>query len=502
MTQSPLFDMVKYLCNPTGVIYGLGGWGGYESCTVMPGAHANSAFQVKNGRFEHFWWDANYLYRGLDTSPDEVEVYQQLRGTPAAPIYGAPWIPRFMRKGQIFRRDLFVQWRNYQTGAVIRNTPPITDWMQFYDHFPSYTFRTPGGAERTVRDVIFLRWLHTPTPIPGSIPELYFYTTEVGGLCGFDGPDHKSVILPGVPQNPPFLSFPFWFKEPNPVTIPKAPAPAPSPAPTPPQNYPPCERPRQLKTLINGLRVREAPALTAVTKTYLYLNNMVEVCQAPVVDPDGYAWVRVKSPSGIEGWAAGQMLDGEQSFAAPPTPIEAIVWTVRRDAPYVSQIDANAVASNNDCLIAALLMPIRYYIRKKTGITPLYPSVDDLTKRTALGLPQPPRYLTINQGIALAHQMGFPFSYTSGLTPVKIRELLDADILPVCLVDYDIFYPKDTFNGAHFVVPIGYNDEYFLVHDPYNAGKNYVISVAHLEAAMRKVPDNAGSFQGLVMTAA
>jgi hypothetical protein len=195
-------DLAQYLCAP-GPTYLLSGIG-TEHCQLQR-EPSGYVYQVKNGNAETLWFDSTYIYRGLDTSPNEHEVYAQFTGD----VYGAPWARRFMNIGEAFQRTPTIRWWKRNGEALPQRTASVIDWIRLVRHYPS--FQSPFGI--TVLDVIELHWLPTNA---GGTPALesYFYARGVG-LVGFGGGMGRSGIAAlNVPR--PTREILPWFREPLP----------------------------------------------------------------------------------------------------------------------------------------------------------------------------------------------------------------------------------------------------------------------------------------------
>jgi len=239
------------------------------------------------------------------------------------------------------------------------------------------------------------------------------------------------------------------------------------------------------------VNVRAIPSLNGAEVGELRVGNTVSLYA-----PDVNGWCYVTTPA-LEGWCSRQ--NGAVMFekvGAPP-----MDWTANLAVPFVSQIDASSAKSNNDCGIASLLMLQRWAMVHRFGLLePTLPTVDDLEKYTVLAQPNPPKGLTFAQLLTLAKQIGFSSRYLSPLTMEKLIDLLDTEEMPVMvLVDYSLFNPSANAKIAHLCIIKGFNETEFLCHDPYLGGADYRISRVQLDAAMKTVPGNAGSYQGMVL---
>lgn len=89
------FDLFDYFCGD-GRLYEVGGTGGQERFQTQRDGHR--FYLVKNQNWEEMWADADYIWRGFDTSPGEGRYYIQKEDGHE----GARWANRRMRVGETF----------------------------------------------------------------------------------------------------------------------------------------------------------------------------------------------------------------------------------------------------------------------------------------------------------------------------------------------------------------------------------------------------------------
>ncbi len=255
-----------------------------------------------------------------------------------------------------------------------------------------------------------------------------------------------------------------------------------------------------------GLKLHSVPSL-ASPSTVIPAGAAVTVYSAPLTSADGYTfafvdWAANKGYAAVDaGTNHAPSFDPAMLMPAPtpsPVPVPPL-WTVSLDVPYVSQLGTQAALSNNDCGVAALLMLERFWFQQHGLSTPIIPDVDDLERRTPLAQPNPPKGLTFADLQQVALLTGFQTHYAQPMTPDKIVESLGAGVPVLALVDYRTYNPKSTTTFAHFMIVKGYNADAFLTADPYSGGNNVIVPRAQLDAAMKSVPGNAGSYQALVL---
>ncbi len=94
-SSAPTFDLFDYLCGD-GRLYEVGGTGGQERFQTQRDGHR--FYLVKNQNWEEMWADADYIWRGFDTSPGEGRYYIQKEDGRE----GSRWANRRMRVGETF----------------------------------------------------------------------------------------------------------------------------------------------------------------------------------------------------------------------------------------------------------------------------------------------------------------------------------------------------------------------------------------------------------------
>jgi murein DD-endopeptidase MepM/ murein hydrolase activator NlpD len=300
------YDLSLYLCTP-GKPYRLVGFGD-EVCQVQRAANGYS-YQVKNSAAETLWFDTQFIYRGLDTSskddPNTPEVYAQFTAIPGGLRYGAPWAKRMMDIGEVFKRspDVAVYTR---TGTLKKSDSNIVSYLKLATHYPAYNF-VINGQQRLVNDVIQLLW--TLDPAGNQVVERYWYARSLGLVSfQFVQTGQLSAIVPGDPARAPVREVLTWFNEP---------VPPPTVSTQPPPVYPPGTQPVLSLVRQGGVRLRANPGTAEATIRNMNLNEQVTVYQAPVVNKDGYNWVRVLTAQGQNGWAARE-ISGVATFAPVP----------------------------------------------------------------------------------------------------------------------------------------------------------------------------------------
>lgn len=291
------------------------------------------------------------------------------------------------------------------------------------------------------------------------------------------------------------------------------------------------------KTVV-GLTLRTVPSVSGITIRIMPSGTPVTAYKQPLTEKDGYTWAFVKEDTGNSGYTALADKYGSSFYNPPlppvvvtPPPVEpppaetvefslADVEAMKADVahltailngakmpadgskiilpvPFVSQQGSDAAYSPNDCGIAALLMLTRYVQSADGWLVPDVPTVDDLIPYTPLSK-KPDALMTFNAIILLAKQLGYRAEYRDGLTPDKVRAQIALGTPVMCLVDYSVYNLKGA-KIPHFMVTSGYDGSVFVTQDSYLQGANVRISADTLDAAMKTVPQNSGSYMGLVL---
>jgi len=135
--------------------------------------------------------------------------------------------------------------------------------------------------------------------------------------------------------------------------------------------------------------------------------------------------------------------------------------------PYKSQSDPDASISRNDCGPTCLAMLIN-------GLGQIA-TTDAVFRRTGAA---PDHYITMAQLMRVGESYNVPLEYRKGLGLGHLRGYLDAGKPLIALVHYAAFSElqpgvstQSLFKGPHFVVVVGYEEDYVLVHDPLWTGE-------------------------------
>ena len=129
-------------------------------------------YLVKNHHWEKFFYDNDFIYRDIDTSPGNGRYY---RLTDPDRQFGSRWLRRKMAPGQTYTQPRRVQFYNAADGSPsAANSGNVIDTIMLVAHHDRYQFQT--GVE--MEDVLEFHWVmnendHTPR-------EKYFYARGLG----------------------------------------------------------------------------------------------------------------------------------------------------------------------------------------------------------------------------------------------------------------------------------------------------------------------------------
>ncbi|HSG17705.1 MAG TPA: M23 family metallopeptidase [Anaerolineae bacterium] len=123
-------------------------------------------YQTKNQNWEEFFFDDDFIYRDVDTSPGAGRYYRQ---KDADLPKGSRWLRRRMAEGETYTQARQVQFYMKNSGAKsAANSGGVTDTIKFVKHHKKHKFQT--GIE--LDDVIELLWVNGR--------ETYFYAKNYG----------------------------------------------------------------------------------------------------------------------------------------------------------------------------------------------------------------------------------------------------------------------------------------------------------------------------------
>lgn len=467
--DNTVYDLLDYICPPNGKAYYLNGLGN-ENCASVLASDGWIDFR-KNKHKEEFYVTDTVIGRGADSSlisKDGVNptgtFYVQYREENGKLIYGAPWIKRFMSPGEKFHRNVTIQIYNYKGELQAKYGDPSDITFNKYHDFITFP-----QSQLTVKDVVELQW---------GGEEVYYYAKGFGLVGWKNLKQNEGSYFAGLALT---SQTPFQLAIHRPVVQPPKDANMPIPdrlkLGDPIDGY-------VKSTKDNVANVRDLPNIPSNLLGYVVKNQLVRYRPTLTEKRDGYRWYALESP--YQGWLA------DVAVLAP----EEKDWILNHNVPYVSQLGIDADRSNNDCLIAALLMSIRFWMVNHGTSVPLIPVVDDVYPYSRLN--SGAKYLNFDDAKSLAKLFGLETAYIRPMDSGTIVNYLNNWKLPIVLVNYATFNPGV---GAfpHFVVVKGYNENEFNIHDPYLGGENFRISSQQLMNSMKNVPDNNYDYQGLVI---
>lgn len=278
------YDLSEYII-PAGkpyVLVGVGANPQSETCQSQRLPNGYGHF-VKNDRLESIWFDAKWIYRGVDTSVAD-DIYAQYSGD----RYGAVWCKRYMTEGEVVNRSPNI--RRYDASGNVRSiSEPVSSQFRLAKHHDIYT--TPV-TQIELHDVVELEWLNGVTVV-----ERYFYARGLGlvkfGTPGI--PDGYASEVGSLNAPAPSAYLPAWFVEPVPPPVETAVLPAPPTGLANPIDTKPT----------TGLNVRLAPGLQGQRIDGVDKGEAVTVYATPVTPLDGYRWAWIKSKDGAGYVALG-----------------------------------------------------------------------------------------------------------------------------------------------------------------------------------------------------
>lgn len=150
-----------------------------------------------------------------------------------------------------------------------------------------------------------------------------------------------------------------------------------------------------------------------------------------------------------------------------------MIATKHLAVPYESQKSKTANWYVNDCLPGCVVMVA------KSRVPSLNISVNEVAAKTSLS--KKDKGILPAEGIQLLGRYGIQSYAQHSLTLAQLRREIDMDRPAILLVNYKYF------NGTefgHYVVLIGYDDTGFYVHDPYDMGANFRLSIEDFEKAI------------------
>lgn len=164
---------------------------------VQTQVERNRFYHVKNQEWEELWADAEFIYRGTDTSPGEGNLYTLSENG----NHGSPWIPRHASPNMPpFRRSPLVTSRKKHNCEINHNRSGIhVTWIKVdavHDSFRLPDVEGRRGRGIVIQDVVVLAAYHnTFLGEPSDTPFERYYYAKKYGLVMWEGidVDHRGV---------------------------------------------------------------------------------------------------------------------------------------------------------------------------------------------------------------------------------------------------------------------------------------------------------------------
>jgi hypothetical protein len=158
-------------------------------------------YQVKNAQWEQFFFDNDFVYRDIDTSPGGGRYY---RLTDPDRTHGSRWLRRQMAIGETYTQARKVQFFNKSDGSQsAANSGNVTDTIKLIARHNQLTLRTG----MVINDIIELHWVNGPQD--HSPKEKYFYGRDFGLVAWERGhQDPNSPAFSALSEIHPFGSPP------------------------------------------------------------------------------------------------------------------------------------------------------------------------------------------------------------------------------------------------------------------------------------------------------
>jgi hypothetical protein len=129
-------------------------------------------YQVKNAQWEQMFFDGDFIYRDIDTSPGGGRYY---RLTDPDRSNGSRWLRREMALGEIYTQARKVQFFKKADGTPSdANSGDVTDTIKLVAHHAQLELR----SGEVVVDIIELHWVNGPNNHDPR--EKYFYGRDFG----------------------------------------------------------------------------------------------------------------------------------------------------------------------------------------------------------------------------------------------------------------------------------------------------------------------------------
>lgn len=443
-----VYDMRDYVFPRSGKLYRLSS----DEVTQVVYDAAGYARFIKNGLWEEGWADEQYVWRGLDISSYPpaagAVIYSPFVIVEGRQVYGAPWLRRYMRKGEIFPFTKYVQHFAAVDGRLV-DGGAATDYMLLKNVLPVWT--SPSG--RVMYDVAVLQWSRTPDF--SRVIEEYYYAKGYGLVQFWDGRMATSFITTDTPVS---LRLPTqqvsWFSRPAvPPTLIAAP-------PTPPKPTPPIGREVTRKLSPSAsVNLRAATSPSAGLLTRVPAGALVGVIfTAEKIVANGYEWCWVDY-SGYSGYMARVFPTWEQQFLSAASK--------QLDVPYASQW-GHASGRTGLCGPTSSWMVFAWDCKKAEIKRPVEATVDRFGDWIGMGASS---FSSLQQNVDVLLAYGVRAKSTA-VTLSVIEAEIDAGRPVICLGKYSHLSNRadKTFGGGHILVAVGYSASEIICHDPDYSG--------------------------------
>lgn len=259
---------------------------------------------VKNENSEELAVFGSYIWRGTDTSPNQLEYYQLWEsGT-----LGSKWCPRYWEVGKPFKRSPEVRLFRKYDGSMVGSPRVDVSYLELIKHHSVYQFES--GV--VLQDVIELRWYYSKTdPI-----ERYFYARGYG-LVGFEGSNgFKSyVTTTNVSTHPQRKTWPGI----TPMQLPTE-EPSYTPVPSDKDDVTPGVTGQGETVRIRQFRnARNRPSLNGVDVGDVVAGDLVQLYRETRRNVDGYDWYWIIKGD-LGAWVAELRDTGTSLFIEIPAP--------------------------------------------------------------------------------------------------------------------------------------------------------------------------------------
>lgn len=145
-------------------------------------------YHTKDAEWEQLRFDEDYVWRGVDTSPEEGKFYR-LRDSDSDSW--SRWAPRSMRVGQWFQRKPLVTFYR-KSDCVAVQSGVQASWLYCKAYYKSHTFFTGVQLE----NVVVLEWYAQKG---GQLIERYYYAQGYG-LVGWESHDGRRAAVSELHQ--------------------------------------------------------------------------------------------------------------------------------------------------------------------------------------------------------------------------------------------------------------------------------------------------------------